>query len=132
VLFQSTTVDNSETHASSSPLEPLVFAQPASVSLLVARSDTLSSVVRRKPSSLSGSLPSLTLLLSLGVCAKSTASQRARAKKSKIVTPKSLCPSANEVACPIVGSSSYQQAVAQHFTSATEFSGVFAGEGGCE
>ncbi|GAA5885962.1 hypothetical protein JCM16303_003043 [Sporobolomyces ruberrimus] len=67
-----------------------------------------------------------------GVCAKSTASQRARAKKSKIVTPKSLCPSANEVACPIVGSSSYQQAVAQHFTSATEFSGVFAGEGGYE
>ncbi|GAA5901628.1 uncharacterized protein JCM6883_000344 [Sporobolomyces salmoneus] len=70
--------------------------------------------------------------LTSGVCVKSTASQRARAKKSKIVTPKSLCPSPNEVACPIVGSSSYQQAVAQHFTSATEFSGVFAGEGGYE
>ncbi|GAA5853434.1 hypothetical protein JCM5353_006967 [Sporobolomyces roseus] len=70
--------------------------------------------------------------LTSGVCVKSTASQKARAKKSKIVTPKSLCPSANEVACPIVGSSSYDQAVAQHFTSATEFSGVFAGEGGYE
>ncbi|GAA5945257.1 uncharacterized protein JCM15063_003009 [Sporobolomyces koalae] len=70
--------------------------------------------------------------LNSGVCVKSTASQRARAKKSKITTPKSLCPSPNEVACPIVGSSSYSQAVAQHFTSATEFSGVFAGEGGYE
>ncbi|GAA5822784.1 hypothetical protein JCM10212_001513 [Sporobolomyces blumeae] len=70
--------------------------------------------------------------LQSGVCVKSTASQRARAKKSKITAPKSLCPSPEEVACPIVGSSSYAQAVAQHFTSGTEFSGVFAGEGGYE
>lgn len=71
-------------------------------------------------------------VLQSGVCTRSTASQRARAKKSKIAVPKSLCPSPNEVACPIIGSSTYQRAVAQHFTSATEFTGVFAGEGGYE
>ncbi|GAA5896221.1 hypothetical protein JCM6882_008522 [Rhodosporidiobolus microsporus] len=68
-----------------------------------------------------------------GVCVKSTASQRARlAKKDKVLTEKSLCPGKNEQACPILGSSTYAQAVEHHFNAATEFSGVMLGSGGYE
>ncbi|GAA5836418.1 hypothetical protein JCM11251_007075 [Rhodosporidiobolus azoricus] len=72
-------------------------------------------------------------VLKNGVCVKSTASQRARlAKKDKVLSEKSLCPGKNEQACPILGSSSYAQAVEHHFNAAQEFSGVMLGSGGYE
>ncbi|GAA6033404.1 hypothetical protein JCM8097_006734 [Rhodosporidiobolus ruineniae] len=71
--------------------------------------------------------------LKSGVCVKSTASQRARlAKKDKVLEPKRLCPGANEQACPILGSTSYAQAVEHHFNAEAEFSGVMLGSGGFE
>ncbi|GAA5855515.1 hypothetical protein JCM8547_007866 [Rhodosporidiobolus lusitaniae] len=63
-----------------------------------------------------------------GVCVLQ-ASQAARAKKSKIVAPRTLCP-ANEVACPIAGSSTYAGAVAQHFATGEQL--VTAGTSGFE
>ncbi|GAA5967279.1 hypothetical protein JCM11641_000500 [Rhodosporidiobolus odoratus] len=68
--------------------------------------------------------------LTKGVCVLG-ASQAARVKKSKITKPRTLCP-AKETACPIAGSSTYTGAVAQHFTSGQDFSGIMAGSGGYE
>ncbi|GAA5821272.1 hypothetical protein JCM11251_004545 [Rhodosporidiobolus azoricus] len=65
-----------------------------------------------------------------GVCVLS-ASQAARAKKSKIVEPRTLCP-AHETACPIAGSASFAEASAHHFTATEQFSGIMAGSGGFE
>ncbi|GJN87411.1 hypothetical protein Rhopal_000360-T1 [Rhodotorula paludigena] len=65
-----------------------------------------------------------------GACALS-ASQGARAKRSKITKPKTLCPT-GEQACPIVGSTSFEGAVKQHFSTAEEFTGIMAGSGGYE
>ncbi|GAA5826226.1 hypothetical protein JCM3770_006113 [Rhodotorula araucariae] len=72
-----------------------------------------------------------------GVCVKQTASQRARVhqnhKKDAIQhAKKTLCPGANEEACPILGSAIYEQAVEHHFQAASEFSGVMLGAGGYE
>lgn len=50
------------------------------------------------------SCPQPAYVLKDGACIKSTASQKARAKKSKITAPKSLCPG-TETACPVFGSS---------------------------
>ncbi|GAA5917457.1 hypothetical protein JCM8208_003973 [Rhodotorula glutinis] len=71
--------------------------------------------------------------LASGVCVKQNPSAQARlAKKDKIEQPKKLCPAANEQACPILGSSSYAQAVEHHFAAVNEFSGVMLGAGGYE
>ncbi|KAK4058483.1 hypothetical protein OIO90_000645 [Microbotryomycetes sp. JL221] len=48
--------------------------------------------------------------LSNGVCTQMNGSQRARAKRSKITKPQSLCPE-HETACPIVGAASFNSAL---------------------
>ncbi|GAA6002236.1 hypothetical protein JCM10207_003140 [Rhodosporidiobolus poonsookiae] len=68
--------------------------------------------------------------LTNGVCVLG-ASQKARAKKSKIVKPRTLCPT-GETACPVAGSASFNAALAHHFSATEEFSGVMAGQGGYE
>ncbi|GAA5974360.1 hypothetical protein JCM21900_001323 [Sporobolomyces salmonicolor] len=70
--------------------------------------------------------------LTNGACVKLHGSQRPHWKKDKVIKAKALCPGVYEVACPILGSNSYAQAVAHHFSSPTEFSGIMAGAGGYE
>ncbi|GAA5917613.1 hypothetical protein JCM5296_000346 [Sporobolomyces johnsonii] len=71
--------------------------------------------------------------LTNGACHKLHGSQSPHYwKKDKVLEAKALCPGVNEVACPILGSNSYAQAVAHHFSSPTEFSGIMAGAGGYE
>ncbi|BGO97110.1 Proteophosphoglycan 5 [Rhodotorula toruloides ATCC 204091] len=69
-------------------------------------------------------------ILNNGVCVLS-GSQKARAKRSKVTKPKTLCP-VGEQACPILGSTSYNGAVKQHFASGEDVTGVLAGSGGYE
>ncbi|GAA5826224.1 hypothetical protein JCM3770_006112 [Rhodotorula araucariae] len=53
-------------------------------------------------------------------------------KKKKQAIARTLCPS-DEIACPILGSTTYGDAVAHHFsTGKQEVSGVMAGSGGYE
>ncbi|BGP14589.1 hypothetical protein JCM10213_001937 [Rhodosporidiobolus nylandii] len=89
---------------------------------------TLGNVCRFSPNGASGvcsngvctvtSCPTKYTLTS-GVCVLQ-ASQAARAKRSKIKEPRTLCP-AHETACPIAGSASYAGAVSQHLTTVEEF-----------
>ncbi|GAA5979789.1 hypothetical protein JCM11641_002694 [Rhodosporidiobolus odoratus] len=51
--------------------------------------------------------------------------------KKKVQPPKTLCP-AGETACPILGSTTYGDAMKHHFSNKGEVSGVMAGTGGYE
>lgn len=68
--------------------------------------------------------------LNKGACVLG-ASGRARQKRDKVSTPKTLCP-AGEQACPIAGSTLFVDASAQHFQSGEELTGLMARSGGCE
>ncbi|GAA5822782.1 hypothetical protein JCM10212_001512 [Sporobolomyces blumeae] len=52
-------------------------------------------------------------------------------KKKKIKKPRTFCPP-NEVACPIMGSTTYGDAVRQHFEGNGTVMGIMAGDGGYE
>ncbi|GAA5885959.1 hypothetical protein JCM16303_003042 [Sporobolomyces ruberrimus] len=52
-------------------------------------------------------------------------------KKKKIKKPRTFCPP-NEVACPISGSTTYQDALKQHLEGNTTVQGIMAGDGGYE
>ncbi|GAA5998089.1 hypothetical protein JCM5350_002371 [Sporobolomyces pararoseus] len=52
-------------------------------------------------------------------------------KKKKIKKPRTFCPP-SEVACPIQGSTTYQDALKQHMTGNTTVQGIMAGDGGYE
>ncbi|GAA5867408.1 hypothetical protein JCM3774_002892 [Rhodotorula dairenensis] len=52
-------------------------------------------------------------------------------KKKKEVKPKTLCPF-DEMACPIIGSTTYNEAVEHHFKLKGEVTGIMAGYGGYE
>ncbi|GAA6001907.1 uncharacterized protein JCM10292_005969 [Rhodotorula paludigena] len=68
-------------------------------------------------------LAALAILASLG---------GADAKKHKAPAPRTLCP-AKEIACPILGSTTYGDALAHHFSSENKgVTGVMAGSGGYE
>ncbi|GAA6003392.1 hypothetical protein JCM10207_000311 [Rhodosporidiobolus poonsookiae] len=51
--------------------------------------------------------------------------------KKKAPVVRTLCP-AGEIACPVLGSTSYNDAVKHHFSTKDEVSGVMAGAGGYE
>ncbi|GAA5853437.1 hypothetical protein JCM5353_006968 [Sporobolomyces roseus] len=52
-------------------------------------------------------------------------------KKKKIKKPRTFCPP-NEVACPIIGSTTYQDALKQHLERNATVQGIMAGDGGYE
>ncbi|GAA5934567.1 hypothetical protein JCM3775_000391 [Rhodotorula graminis] len=64
-----------------------------------------------------------------GVCSLNP-SQHARIKRSVSAPRRKLCPAVNEQACPILGSSTYAEAVKHHFEANGELSGVMSGVGG--
>ncbi|GAA6033402.1 hypothetical protein JCM8097_006733 [Rhodosporidiobolus ruineniae] len=51
--------------------------------------------------------------------------------KKKVQAPRTLCPN-DEVACPILSSTTYDEAVKHHFATKGEVTGVMAGKGGYE
>ncbi|GAA5863768.1 hypothetical protein JCM3774_001152 [Rhodotorula dairenensis] len=59
------------------------------------------------------------------------ASMRARAKRHTVTEQKTLCP-AGEQACPIAGSTLFEDAVSQHFQSGEALTGLMARSGGYE
>ncbi|BGP53568.1 hypothetical protein JCM8202_001463 [Rhodotorula sphaerocarpa] len=52
-------------------------------------------------------------------------------KKKKEVKARTLCP-VDEIACPIIGSTTYDAAVEHHFKLKGEVTGIMAGQGGYE
>ncbi|GAA5845943.1 hypothetical protein JCM3766R1_000868 [Sporobolomyces carnicolor] len=52
-------------------------------------------------------------------------------KKKKIKKPRTFCPP-GEVACPISGSTTYEDALKQHMTGNKTVQGIMAGDGGYE
>ncbi|GAA5945259.1 uncharacterized protein JCM15063_003010 [Sporobolomyces koalae] len=52
-------------------------------------------------------------------------------KKTKAVKPRTYCPR-NEIACPILGSTTYDDALKQHLAKNATVQGIMAGDGGYE
>ncbi|GAA5877413.1 hypothetical protein JCM1840_006093 [Sporobolomyces johnsonii] len=71
----------------------------------------------------------LAIALLVVVAVFSSPAEASKKKKNKIVP--SLCP-VGELACPILGSTTYTDAVKHHFATKGEVSGVMAGAGGYE